>query len=517
MQLDELAIAVRQRSGWSAIDLGFTLTRLWWRALFLSWLLPAGLVFCVLHVVLYKYPQFAILLTWWLKPVFDRFPLYILSRRVFGEDTGLREALRQWREICRCDLLPWQLWRRFNPLRSFVMPVTVLERLQGKPRERRLRVLQLASGNQALWLTMICLHLETLMVFAAIMTGFLLLPAGESSQFISLAEAAAETETALLFNALSLLGMALVAPFYTAAGFTLYLNRRVELEGWDIEVSFRNLAQRLAATRSAAALLLVGVLAAGFLHAPQTLAEAPPPDPTQASAVAEVDAEVAREEIDAVLAGEAFHEVLVTTRWQWKHASEDDPEGSFPNWLILLVESLEKVWPDWDWPGFDQPLALLAWLLRFAVVVVLLALLLYVALRYRETIGRWTGRARTDAAPDAPPERLFGMAVTRESLPVDVPAEVAALWQAGEQRAAMALLYRGALSQLLHRFDIPFTHDLTERECAELVAARSPAPVAQFFGQMTRGWMRLAYGHVAPSGAWVDDLCRQWRELFGHE
>ena len=31
----------------------------------------------------------------------------------------------------------------------------------------------------------------------------------------------------------------LVEPFFVAAGFAMYLNRRVELEAWDIEQEFR--------------------------------------------------------------------------------------------------------------------------------------------------------------------------------------------------------------------------------------------------------------------------------------
>jgi hypothetical protein len=34
-----------------------------------------------------------------------------------------------------------------------------------------------------------------------------------------------------------------------AAGFTLYLNRRTELEAWDLELAFRHLQERLAALR----------------------------------------------------------------------------------------------------------------------------------------------------------------------------------------------------------------------------------------------------------------------------
>ena len=40
------------------------------------------------------------------------------------------------------------------------------------------------------------------------------------------------------------LAMSLIAPFYVAGGFALYLNRRSELEGWDIEICLRRLLAR---------------------------------------------------------------------------------------------------------------------------------------------------------------------------------------------------------------------------------------------------------------------------------
>jgi hypothetical protein len=49
------------------------------------------------------------------------------------------------------------------------------------------------------------------------------------------------------FCLLYLLVISIVEPFYVAAGFSLYLNRRTELEGWDIELGFRTLAARLEA------------------------------------------------------------------------------------------------------------------------------------------------------------------------------------------------------------------------------------------------------------------------------
>ena len=48
-----------------------------------------------------------------------------------------------------------------------------------------------------------------------------------------------------LRNTLFVAGPAIVEPLYVAGGFSLYLNRRTVLEGWDIEIAFRRMARRL--------------------------------------------------------------------------------------------------------------------------------------------------------------------------------------------------------------------------------------------------------------------------------
>ncbi len=530
MELEQLAIEVRERKGWSAIDLGFALARQWWRGLFLSWLLPALATFTLFHLVLYKYPGIAMLLTWWLKPLYDRFPLYILSKRLFGEEVPVSTCLRNWRRVCACDPLPWLLWRRFNPLRSFVLPVTVLEGLRSKARQRRVGTLEMRASIYAMWLTTICIHIETLLVLATLFAVFLLVPPQIDMDLFSLI---AEREGALLYggNLLSLLAMALVAPFYVSGGFMLYINRRIELEAWDIELAFRALAARLhKLSLSVIAGLVFAMAFAGA--APTVLAsegdmsqsavaqatiepnsiglEQPTTDPAFTAAYAQ-------EQISAVLDGEAFHQVVTIAEWRWKHADENEAEGTIPEWIIRLVEILGKLWPDWD-GDTASTLETIAWLLRAAVIAILLYLFTRFFLQYRSTLGRWFGLDESSTGEDvAPPQRLFGMAVSQESLPGDIPAEVTGLWGRGERRAALALLYRGALSQFLHRYEVPFTEALTELECAELVAARSESRYSQYFRDMTRGWMQLAYGHIEPEQLWVELQCERWRELFDSE
>ena len=90
MQLDRIRIRPRLRNGWEAIDLGFRVASTWYLPLFLCWLLPALLFTLLLYLVIDD-SQWPLWLVWWLKPVWDRGPLYIASRKLFDDSPGLRE------------------------------------------------------------------------------------------------------------------------------------------------------------------------------------------------------------------------------------------------------------------------------------------------------------------------------------------------------------------------------------------------------------------------------------------
>src|SRR6185436_4601864 len=68
----------------------------------------------------------------------------------------------------------------------------------------------------------------------------------------------------------------------------------------------------------------------------------------------------------------------------------------------------------------------------------------------------WLARQlpRVDAARREtyqPPPALFGMELAPDTLPADVPEAAARLAAAGKLRDALSLLYRGALSELVHK------------------------------------------------------------------
>ena len=65
MQLDRVALHLRRRGPWEAIDLGCAMARTWWRPLIVAWLaiyLPTAVV---LYAVFYAQPLIAVALMWW--------------------------------------------------------------------------------------------------------------------------------------------------------------------------------------------------------------------------------------------------------------------------------------------------------------------------------------------------------------------------------------------------------------------------------------------------------------------
>jgi hypothetical protein len=246
VEIDRLSVAVRPRRDWEAMDLGFRLARAAARPLIAAWLAVLVPVTLLIALVMHGDPEYAPLVLWWLKPLLDRAPLHVLSRAVFGEVPTVRETLRALPAAAWNGLVASLTWRRINSRRSFVLPVWQLEGQRGASWRSRVAVLSRRAGGGASWLTIGCLHIELAFNIGFYGLFFLLLPqsvemdasilfTGVQPQWFQFAE--------LAFYAAA---VAIVEPFYVAAGFALYLNRRTLLEGWDLEIAFRRLAARLA-------------------------------------------------------------------------------------------------------------------------------------------------------------------------------------------------------------------------------------------------------------------------------
>lgn len=521
MRLTDASVAIRPRNAWEAMDLGVLLARRHAGLLTASWAAATLPVFALLTLLLWSHPAWALFCFWLLKPIFDRLPLYILSRALFGDTPRLKEALRALPRLVRPQWLASLTWRRLSLTRSFDLPVMQLEGLAGAERRRRLIVLGFSENRAASLLTLVGVHLEWALWTGLTALLFLLLPQQikVDMDWQKLIDLASDEQRWLwvehLSNALYALLLIVWEPVYVACGFTLYLNRRTHLEAWDIELVFRRLRQRLGG--AAYALLLGACLLLAQGPQPALAADQAASCPLPADALQPerqrlthqaLTSEASRQAIDGILAAPPFRNQETVTRWRLgdekaDEAKEDSDTGGFLDALAKLIQFGEHL----------EGLAVVLKVLLWATFLGLLALLLW---RYRDWWFAFAGRLGRPwprrTAP--PPAHLFGLEVAPESLPEDVAAEVERLWPT-QPRAALGLLYRALLSRLLHDFQLPLKPSHTEREVLALQRERGEAGLDAFATALTHHWQNLAYGHqTPPEDAWAG-LCAGWRELAG--
>jgi hypothetical protein len=97
------------------------------------------------------------------------------------------------------------------------------------------------------------------------------------------------------------------------------------------------------------------------------------------------------------------------------------------------------------------------------------------------------------------PTHVRDLDIRPESLPDDVGGAALELWERGEHRAALALLYRGLLSRLAHVHAVPIRDSSTEGDCLALAATHLPATRAAYVERLIRVWQRAVYGNVEPT------------------
>jgi hypothetical protein len=163
--------------------------------------------------------------------------LFALSRALFGESTELADLWAARDRVLRPNVLTLLLMR-LSASRSFKLPIVQLEGLSGRVQRDRIRQLTLRHRGVARTMTLAFANAELALCASMLMLRVMLAPhvLGFASNWLtSLALAQAGLVSSIAYAC----AVGFLEPFYVAAGFGLYLNRRVELEAWDIEQEFR--------------------------------------------------------------------------------------------------------------------------------------------------------------------------------------------------------------------------------------------------------------------------------------
>ena len=514
MQLEELRLGLRRRNPWEALDLGLVMLRQWRGPVYRAWFatfIPFALLVLAL---LWQWPMLATLFIWWLKPLFDRILLKVFAEASFGAAPTVREV---WRAVPRLlrhsGLIAGLTLRRFNPGRAFELPVWQLEGQKGKTGRARLRILSRRTSSYALWLMLVCVHIVVIFEFGLVGVVDLLTPSdGQSlSSWTDLFTEESSDSYIHVFNLAWLLAETIVEPFYVAAGFSLYLNRRSELEGWDIEVAFRRMSERLRQTAGTSAtklgrLAMIAVLAASFsflliapdaARAEEVQCDLTSAAQTSATPVNRPDGAI-KKRVEKILADPVFGKKTEELSWRPRKTDKPEKTGETPWWakkLIALADLLAK--------GTRG--------LIYVVVLIAIAALLVVLYRYRHLV---LGIQRPSIRL---PETLFGLDLRPASLPADISAAALAEVDAGRYVAALSLLYRGTLVALIRRQHIEFRSGDTEDSCLRRVSGRIDAEAARYFAQLLDAWKRAAYAELPPDADSARDLCQRWAQHFAEQ
>jgi hypothetical protein len=211
---------------------------------------------------------------------------------------------------------------------------------------------------------------------------------------------------------------------------------------------------------------------------------------TAAAGAAPIGTYLTREEIrvaaaklraDPNLGGE---QSLRTLRWKEANAANATPP---PGWLTRLFDFLA------------QSSRLLLWI----VGAVCAAIALVWAIRMLRARGPVTTAREREVTSS-----VQGLDIRPESLPEDIGTAALALLEAGREREALSLLYRGALSRAVHRHGIAILASATEGEALRAVNAKLDPPRAAYFADLVALWQRAVYAGERVSAPPIDRLCR---------
>ena len=179
------------------------------------------------------------LVLWFAKPWLDRTILFVLSRAAFGQTTTPSDVWNAQRQVWWSQLLFTWTVRRLSLWRSFTQPVYQLEGLSIGLAGARVRQIRQRNMGSALMITNAFSLSETALVLAVVSLVFWLAPSGRTPGGLELLSGGLPGFLSVTLAVAYTMAVVFLEPFYVGAGFAMYLNRRAELEAWDIEQEFR--------------------------------------------------------------------------------------------------------------------------------------------------------------------------------------------------------------------------------------------------------------------------------------
>jgi hypothetical protein len=506
----ESALVLRRRSAWEAADSGILL----WRENFADFILLFALPIWISAFALRLTPEFlrpwSYLILWWCKPFFDRFALQVIAVRFFEPGAGFRRLFRGLGGFVLRGLGGDLLWRRFSPWRSSRMPVRLLEGNRGKKLRKRKKFLEPGGLDFCLLVTVLALALEGILLGGELLFAWMMANMFRPDLGFTLLAFAARFE--LFVFAAYCFNFMLIESLYVCMGFGLYLNSRVEMEGWDIQLLFQGFTSRGGAGKASGReafirragpvsllclLLAVPAAAQDADQAGESGEESPAvkvliPGPREAPRLLEggdlplfSGGEAPLEDLEAILASPDFGGMVKGWGIRFKETKDEEPETG---------EAVSLG----DGPWTQRIRRLLASFLRILLVLAIVGGAAFSLYRLFRAVPAAPSRDRAlcrglGGSPPEEPPALFGRAEE--------------LHRRGRFREAWAACLGGILAAWDRR-GLRFPPGATEYDCLALVRAGGEGEERVLgFEVLIRRWVRFAYAGQRPEeGAFREAL-----------
>ena len=514
MDTDKIVIALYPRNQWQAFDLGTRLALAWWKPLLGVWLLTALPLFILASLI---FKEWAMLFIWWLKPLFEMGLLHQLSRRLFQQQPGIQQTVLDVLPQLVRQAIPALTWRRLSPNRGFNLAVTQLEELTGEKRAKRLNILHRNTSGIYWWL-IICVHIETLLMTGTFALLYMLVPEGsdwEYGQFLGLESANFYWHT----NIIALVAMAIIAPIFQAGSFIAYINRRVILEGWDIELQFKAIANTLEKqkrTSTLSAFLLATVLLFSLSPVEIQAQEASNTDVQErvtsddirsAEQIPESEREIppwakrVKDRLNKTLESPPFTKPETSYDWEWHSwTMESGEETSYDfSSLQTIVAAIARFSEVIFWLVFVSALSAIIWLTRHQLA------------RFFELFSQSSGNSNiTTVVPD------FLSSELRESSDEEPDYRNAINTAIAQQqwRQCVSLMLINSLQTMQTKYEFQLHESLTEGECLALLRQYTGEQEEQFLRVLFEQWTVIAWSHNLPTEETIEKLVSHWQQLM---
>jgi hypothetical protein len=419
------------------------------------------------------------IIIWWLKPLFSRIVLHIISIRFFDRSAGFKRLFFGLGKNLLRGLAGDLLWRRFNPLRSVMMPVRVLE-LNIKSRKRiseRKKTLEKGGINYCFLLTIWGVAVEI-----ALLTGmFFFFMVINQLMFNNTLFSESFWDIEIFIYAAWCFNYMLIETIYTCMGFSLYINSRLEIEGWDIEITFRNFAEKLKEKSKYAVLLVLMTIC---LFTPL-----------------KSFADNRDESLDSSLSNDIPFEVLQFILDSPELGGEEDSWGIRFRNLPQEEETNTEINPN----HLGNLREILAYILRFFLIFVFLGLLIFLLIYLYKNKKNKTS------------EKKYHNFKTIHNIQIKDPKilleKAKTFYEQENIRLAWGYCTAAAIQSWSYYRGITFPPNATESDCANIVISKTnvnPCPQTELFNRLIKHWIHIAYaGKIPPQGSFEEavNLC----------